>query len=75
MDFDKTKIVVKDQENDMKICSYAAKQIRLYLKTFNQLPDNKQVFSCPDYEYYFITIDSIDPIENEIRCYVDFSAA
>ena len=38
MNFDKTKIVVKDQENDMKICSYAAKQIRLYLKTFNQLP-------------------------------------
>lgn len=55
------------------LCEYAAEQVRIYLQTFNQLPRERQGFTHPDYDPYHILIDFIDPIENEIKCYVDFS--
>jgi hypothetical protein len=80
MNFKETKIIVTFNEYthrfDEKIdvlCKYAAEQIRSYLQTFNQLPRERQVFTHPDYDPYHILIDSIDPLENQIRCYVDFS--
>lgn len=83
MNFEETKIRVNlagagstySEEEDNLICSYASDQIRSYLKTFGQLPKDKQVFNNPDYHYYYIDIDAIDPIENMIICFVDFSAS
>ncbi len=80
MNFDETKIRVNIEpstceEEDNVICSYAAEQIRAYLKTFSQLPKDKQVFSHPDYDFYYIDILLIDPIENMISCFVDFNVS
>ncbi len=62
-----------NEDSRYVLCEYAAKQIRIYLQTFNQLPRERQGFTHPDYDPYHILIDFIDPIENEIICYVDFS--
>jgi|TARA_Y100000389_G_scaffold169920_1_gene176588 hypothetical protein len=75
MNFDETNIRVLDDEDDNKVlCSYAAEQIRAYLKTFGQLPKDKQVFTHPDTDCYYIHIEIIDPIENMIFCFIDYSA-
>jgi len=75
MNFDETNIIVLDDEDDNKVlCDYAAEQIRAYLKTFGQLPKDKQVFTHPDTDCYYIHIEIIDPIENMIFCFLDYSA-
>jgi len=80
MNFDETNIRViiepsTCEEEDNLICDYASEQIRAYLKTFGQLPKDKQVFTHPDYDFYYIDIFAIDPIENMISCFIDFSAS
>lgn len=79
MNFKETKITANcdlfdmDEDSRYVLCEYAAEQIRIYLQTFNQLPRERQGFTNPDYDSYHILIDFINPIENEIICYVDFS--
>jgi len=76
MNFDETNIRVLDDEDDNKVlCDYAAEQIRAYLKTFGQLPKYNQVFTHPDTDCYYIHIEIIDPIENMIFCFIDYSAS
>lgn len=62
-----------DEADRDELCEYASEQIRIYLQTFNQLPRERQGFTHPEYDPYHILIDFFNPIENEIRCYVDFS--
>ncbi len=80
MNFDETNIRVNIErstckEEDNMICNNAAEQIIVYLKTFGQLPKDKQVFTHPDFDFFYIDIIAIDPIENMIICFVDFSAS
>jgi hypothetical protein len=67
MNFKETKIIVTFDEYTHRFDE------KIDVLTFNQLPRERQVFTHPDYDPYHILIDSIDPLENQIRCYVDFS--